>query len=112
MALWTFMTLVGNGKRVYVRQVRASDFRSALKAWHRTVDIEGMTDEARERMASHEPPEDAVTEFVWDWNSGVWTFECDFGMDELEFPEEWGYEAPAVWVIKTDNSPLSQGELF
>jgi len=48
MALWTFMTLVGKGKRVYVEQVRANDFRSALKAWYRTVDIEGMTDEARE----------------------------------------------------------------
>jgi hypothetical protein len=112
MALWTFMTLVGNGKRVYVEQVRANDFRSALKAWYRTVDIECMTDDARERMSSQEPPDDAVTEFVWHWNSGVWNFTSAFGMDELEFPEEWGYEAPDVWVIKTDNSPLSQGELF
>jgi hypothetical protein len=110
MALWTFMTLVGNGKRVYVEQVRANDFRSALKAWARTIDIEGMTDGARERMSSREPPDDAVTEFTWQWNSGVWVFESDFEMDEL--PEEWGFEAPAVWVIKTDNSPLSQGELF
>ncbi len=112
MAVWTFMTLVGKGKRVYVEQVRASDFQSALRAWHRTVVIDGMTDEARHRMASYEPREDAVTEFVWHWNSGVWVFECGFGMDELEFPEEWGYEAPIVWVIKTDNSPFSQGELF
>jgi hypothetical protein len=106
------MTLVGNGKRAYVDQVRANDFRSALKAWHRTVDIEGMTADARVRMSSEEPPDDAVTEFVWRWNSGVWVFESDFGMDESEFPEAWGYEAPTVWVIKTDNSPLSQGELF
>jgi hypothetical protein len=112
MALWTFMTLVGRGRRVYVEQVRASDFRSALKAWYQTVDIEGMTDEARERMSSREPRADAVTEFVWQWNSGVWTFESGLGMDELEFPQEWGYEAPAVWVIRTDGGPLSQGELF
>jgi ribosomal protein S21 len=112
MALWTFMTLVGNGKRVYVDQVRANDFRSALKAWHRIVDIEGMTDEARERMSSEEPPDDAVTEFARQWRSGVWTFGSDFGRNEHEFPEEWGYKAPAVWVIKTDNSPLTQGELF
>jgi hypothetical protein len=112
MALWTFMTLVGNGKRVYVEQVRASDFRSALQTWARTVVIEGMTEEARKRMASWKPPDDAVTEFVWQWNSGVWHFVCHFGMDELEFPEEWGYEAQAVWVIKTDGSPLPQGELF
>jgi hypothetical protein len=112
MALWTFMTLVGNGKRVYVEQVRANDFRSALKVWYGTVDLEGMTDEARQRMSSREPPHDAVTEFVWQWNSGVWMFECDFEMDEVEFPEEWGSEAPAVWVIKTDNGTRSQGELF
>ena len=112
MALWTFMTLVGNGKRVYVEQVRANDLRLALKAWYRTVDIEGMTDEARERLSSREPPDDAETEFVWQWNSGVWIFESDFGMDEFEFPEEWGYEAPVVWVIRTNNSPLFQGELF
>ncbi len=43
---------------------------------------------------------------------GFWKFVSDFGMDELEFPAEWGYEGPDVWVIKTDNSPLSQGELF
>jgi hypothetical protein len=112
MAHWTFMTLVGNGKRVYVEQVRANEFRSALKAWYRTVVIEGMSGEARERMASREPPHDAVTEFAWHWDSGVWTFLCGFGMDELEFPEEWGYKAPAVWVIKTDTGPFSQGELF
>jgi hypothetical protein len=110
MALWTFMTLVGNGKRVYIEQVKASDLRSALRAWHRTVVIDGMTDESRQRMASREPPDDAVTEFVWEWDSGVWTFDCDFEMDE--FPEEWGSKAPAVWVIKTNNSPFSQGELF
>ena len=63
-------------------------------------------------MSSQEPPDDAVTEFVRQWNSGVWMFGCDFGMDEREFPEEWGYQAPKVRVIKTDNSPVSQGELF
>lgn len=65
MAVWTFTTLVGNGKRVYAEQVKASDFRSALRAWHRTVVIDGMTDDVRQRMASYEPREDAVTEFVW-----------------------------------------------
>jgi hypothetical protein len=104
------MTLVGNGKRVYVEQVRANDFRSALKAWARTIDIEGMTEAARKRMASWEPPDDAVDEYVWDWDSGVWTFGCDLEMDVL--PEEWGRKAPSVWVIKTDNRQLSQGDLF
>ena len=88
MALWSLMTLVGNGKRVYVEQVRASDFGSALKAWSRSINIDGMTEEARKRMASREPPDNAVTEFVWEWDSGVWMFGCDVEMDEL--PEEWG----------------------
>jgi hypothetical protein len=71
MPLWTFMTLVGNGKRVYVEQVRGNDFRSALKEWARAIEVEGMTEEARKRMASWEPPSDAVEEFVWNWDSGV-----------------------------------------
>lgn len=112
MAVWTFMTLVGKGKRVYVKQVRASDLRAACNVWSRSIDIEGMTEAARQWMASWEPPDDAVTEFVWQWKSGVWNFVCHFGMDEREYPEEWGYKAPDVWVIKTDNSPFSQGELF
>src|SRR5689334_16823935 len=58
MAIWTFMTLVGNGKRDYVEQVKASDFRSAFRAWPRTVVFDGTTDEARQRMASYEPRED------------------------------------------------------
>jgi hypothetical protein len=110
MALWTFMTLVGNGRKIYVEQVRENDFQSAPKAWARAVEVEGMTEEARKRMASWEPPDDAVEEFVWDWDSGVWTFDCHFGMDD--HPEEWGRDFPAVWVIKTDNRPLSQGYLF
>jgi hypothetical protein len=110
MALWTFMTLVGDGKRVYVEQERANDFRSALKTWARNLEIEGMTEEARKRMASWEPPDDAVDEFVWDWDSGVWMFGCHFGMDDR--PEEWGREPPTVWVIKADNRQLSQGDLF
>ena len=109
MAVWTFMTLIGNGKRVYVDQVKASDFRSALKAWCASVKIDGMTEEARGRMASREPPHDAVTEFVWRWNTGVWTFECDLGMDE--YTGERRANTPSVWVIKTDISSDSQGEL-
>jgi hypothetical protein len=110
MSLWTFLTLVGNGKRVYVEQVRENDFRSALKAWSRAIEVEGVTEEARKRMASWEPPYDAVTEFVWDWNSGVWMFTCQFGLDNPL--EEWGNDFPTVWAIKTDNRSLSQGDLF
>jgi hypothetical protein len=110
MAVWTFMTLVGNGKRVYVDQVRASDFRSALKAWSASVEIDGMTEEARSKMASWEPPNDAVREYVWHWDTGVWTFGCDFEMDE--YAKEPRTNAPSVWVIKTDISPHSQGKLF
>ena len=104
------MTLDGNRKLVHVDQVRANDFRSALKAWAQLINVEGMTEEARKRLASWEPPDDAVDEFVWDWDSGVWTFDCYLGMNE--FPQGWGSEPPAVWVIKTDNRQLSQGDLF
>ena len=110
MAVWTFMTLVGNGKRVYVDQVRASDFRSALKAWAASAEIEGMTEEARRRMVSWEPPYDAVTEYVWHWDTGVWSFQTDFEM--VEYAKGSRNDAPAVWVIKTDISHDSQGELF
>jgi hypothetical protein len=110
MALWTFITLVGNGKRVYADQVRASDFRSAIEAWGKTVVIEGMSEDARKGITSWNPPVDAVHEFEWSRNSGVWMFGCSFGMAEP--PEEWGREFPSVWVIRTDGGPLSQRELF
>jgi hypothetical protein len=110
MAAWTFMTLVGNGKRVYVDQVRSTDFRSALKAWSASVDIDGMTEESKSKMASWEPPHDAVSEYVWHWDTGIWVFGCDFEIDE--YARGSGMNAPTVWVIKTDISPDSQGELF
>lgn len=111
MATWTFITLVGREQRVYVDQVKAMDFRSALKAWKAEVRIEGMTAASIETMANADPPDEVETEFTWRWNSGVWTFLCDFEMDDYKH-DRHDLDTPSVWAIKTDVNPYTQRELL
>jgi hypothetical protein len=103
MACWTFVVLIGNGRRVIVDQVTAIDLRSAYLQWARVIKIKDVTLTEEGRRAAWGLPQDIEDEFACRPDlKGVWCSVCTFDVLEEDRPEAWGNDYPVVWVIKTD----------